>query len=377
VNAAAPAPLSPEDFAGWRRLRETVGVVDFSGRGVLHLSGPDGPDFLQGLVTNDVAALPDGRGCGAAILTPLGRVFALLAVFRAGPDALYLFLQARGAGPVADFLERYRFNEVVEIADLTAEVVWLSLQGPEAPAAAAEVFGDGAVPDAWGFRLASFAGRSARVARLDEAGVPGVHVLVHASAGGSLREALERAAAARGGGGASPRAWDVLRVEAGVPWQGVDVDEAVLPMEAGLHGILSETKGCYIGQETVARALVQGRTNWSLWRLRLPAGSGVQPGQELRVREKPRPVVRVRSVVASPAAGAPVALGYVHRDAARPGDVTLLDGDREIRARLEPLGPSDGSADAAAPGPSRADALAGAGEAAGGPRRGPGDGGAA
>jgi folate-binding protein YgfZ len=342
LSAAAPdrpAPLPPEDLAGWRRLRETVGVVDFSGRGVLNLSGPDGPEFLQGLVTNDVAALADGRGCGAAILTPLGRVFAVLAVFRAGRDALCLLLQSRGAGPVADFLERYRFNELVEIGDLTSEVAWLSLQGPRAAEAARAVLGADAVPDPWGFRLAAFGGRTARVARMDEAGVPGIHVLVHESAGAPLREALESAASARGGGPASRLAWDVLRVEAGVPWQGVDVDEAVLPMEAGLHPVLSETKGCYIGQETVARALVQGRTNWSLWRLRLPRDAAIRPGQELRGRGKPRPVVRVRSVVVSPADG-PIALAYVHRDAARPGEVTLLDEGREIPVRLEPLAPA-------------------------------------
>ena len=332
-----PTPLSAEDLAGYRRLRETVGVVDFSGRGVLHLSGPDGPEFLQGLVTNDVAALADGRGCGAAILTPLGRVFAMLAVFRAAPDALYLLLQARGAGAVADFLERYRFNELVEIGDLTGEVAWLSLQGPEAPAAAREVCGPDATPEPWGFRSFSFGGRTARVARLDEAGTPGIHVLVHGSAAPSLHEALGRAAAARGGGPASLAAWEVLRVEAGTPWQGADVDEGVLPMEAGLHPILSETKGCYIGQETVARSLVQGRTNWSLWRLRLPPEGGVRPGQKLPSREKPRPVVRIRSVVASPAAGGPIALAYVHRDAARPGPATLLDGDRELQVRMEPL----------------------------------------
>jgi folate-binding protein YgfZ len=152
-----------------------------------------------------------------------------------------------------------------------------------------------------------------------------------------LHEALGRAAAARGGGPASLDAWEVLRVEAGTPWQGADVDEGVLPMEAGLHPILSETKGCYIGQETVARSLVQGRTNWSLWRLRLPPEGGVRPGQKLPSREKPRPVVRIRSVVASPAAGGPIALAYVHRDAARPGPATLLDGDRELEVRMEPL----------------------------------------
>ncbi|MBA2564080.1 MAG: hypothetical protein H0V09_01490 [Gemmatimonadetes bacterium] len=342
---------SADSTAGYGHIRETVGLLDFSSRGILHLAGAEGADFLQGLVTNDVLKLRDGESCPAAILTPVGKIFAMLEIVRAGADALYLLLQDGSGARVVDFLERYRFNELVEIADLSADMGWLSLQGPAAPAAAGATFGDAQVPGPRGFHSFAFGERTVRIARFDEVGVPGVHVLVRRSGLDTLREVLDRAAAEQGGGPASLDAWHACRVEAGVPWQGAELDESVLPMEAGLRAILDDHKGCYIGQETVARALVQGRTNWNLWGLRLPRDSGVSPGDELRGTVKQRPVVRVRSVVRSPSSPEPLALGFVHREVAQAGPLTVKAEAGEIEVVLERLPFPESGAPGAAPPP--------------------------
>ncbi|HEY7461471.1 MAG TPA: hypothetical protein VIC59_06320 [Gemmatimonadota bacterium] len=318
------------------RIRRSVALIDFDGRGAVHLAGPDGREFLQGLVTSDVSRLEDGQGRSAAVLTATGKVFAMLEVFRASSDALYALLQDDGGPRVVEFLERYRFSEMVEIADLSAELAWLSLQGPAAPAAAEAVCGAGGLEPRH-FRALPYGDLTLRVARLDEVGVPGVHFLIRRDGGEALRAALARSAAALGGGPASVEAWHVCRVEAGIPWMGAELDESVLPMDAGLLGILDLAKGCYIGQEVVSRGIVQGRPNWGLWGLRGSAGSGLLPGQELRGVERNRPLARVRSVARSPVTGELLALAFVHREAARPGPLPLRRDDEQIEVVVEQL----------------------------------------
>ncbi len=318
------------------RIRRSVALIDFDGRGAIHLAGPEGREFLQGLVTSDVSRLEDGQGRSAAVLTATGKVFAMLEVFRAAPDALYALLQDDDGARVVEFLERYRFSEMVEIADLSAELSWLSLQGPAALVAAEAVCGVGDL-DPHRFRALPYGDLTLRVFRFDELGIPGVHFLIRRDRGEALRAALARAAAELGGGPASVEAWHVCRVEAGIPWVGAELDETVLPMDAGLLGILDLAKGCYIGQEVVSRGIVQGRPNWGLWGLRASPGSGLLPGQELRGVERNRPLARVRSVARSPVTGELLALAFVHREAARPGPLPLRRDDGEVDVVVEQL----------------------------------------
>jgi folate-binding protein YgfZ len=374
ASQARPAAAGPEQGVGpgYARIRDTVGVLEFS-RGVLRLSGAEALDFLQGLVTNDLARLADGQGCPAAMLTPTGRIFAMVSVFRMTPADVLVLLQTPDAARVVEHLERYHFTEDVEISDLSGDTAWLSLQGPLAPTLAESMLGARSMPLPFGIltldgplpasaeesesEARSDAGSEAaqtdtasaqaaedgaakpedlRIVWLDEVGVPAIHLLIERAAAAGLRRRLERKALELGGGLASIEDWNVCRVEAGVPWQGSELDETILPMEAGLDPLLSHEKGCYIGQEVVARATVQGKTNWSLWRVLVSSGGSVEPGAELRIAEKPRPVVRIRSVVSSPAFGRPLALAYVHRAAARPGPLILLGEQGQITAELDP-----------------------------------------
>jgi folate-binding protein YgfZ len=323
----------PADYA---RLCSSVALIEFPERGVLHLAGPDGREFLQGLVTSDVQKLADGRGGQAAILTPVGKISALLDVFRAAPDVLCLLLQDDGGPHVLELLERYRFNETVEMTDLSGALTWLSLQGPEAGVAAEAACGVGELAP-HDFRSVPWRDASLRVARLDEAGVPGIHLLIRTDRAPALRAALARAVGERGGGPAGLAAWHACRVEAGVPWMGAELDESVLPMDAGLLPILDLEKGCYLGQEVVSRGIVQGRPNWGLWGLRVPPAAGVAPGQDLSGVERNRSVARVRSMARVPGSGDLLALAFVHREAARPGPLRVRGPAGEIEVRVEEL----------------------------------------
>lgn len=336
-----------------RLLRASVGLLAFDDRGIVRVSGADGATFLQGLVTGDLRLLEPGRGLDTLFLSPTGKVLARAAVFRDGADALLLLLQTSAAA-LMDLLDRYHFAEDVVIADLSAETDWFALHGPAAPAAVAEALGDDAVPEPWSLRSVPFGEHGARVARTDELGVPGLQVLLRRTPAltPELRGRLEESVRERNGGVVSRETWDVARVEAGLPWMGAELDDSVLPMEAGLHALLDGAKGCYVGQEVVARAQVQGRTNWSLWGVRLPDALDVPRGpRELAGIERPRAVLRLRSVVHDPETGGRIALAFVHREVARPGPLRVRDADGgELEVRLEPLPFAGAGREAVVPG---------------------------
>jgi folate-binding protein YgfZ len=260
----------------------------------------------------------------------------MLEVFRVASDALLLLLQDDGGPRVVELLERYRFNEMVEMTDLSGALTWLSLQGPEAGAVADAACRVGRLAHGE-FRSVPWDDASVRVVRLDEAGVPGMHLLIRGDRAPVLREALLRLARERGGGTASLAAWHACRVEAGVPWMGAELDESVLPMEAGLLPILDLEKGCYIGQEVVSRGIVQGRTNWGLRGLRVPPAAGVVPGQDLLGLERDRPVARVRSMARVPNSRDLLALAFVHREAAGPGPLRARVEGGEVEVEVEAL----------------------------------------
>ena len=296
-------------------LRGGAGLVDLSAREVVRVTGPDRVSFLQGMVTQDVEGLPEGAVADAALLTAKGAMVADARVLKL-PDALLLLVEP-GLGPVAlEFLNRYLISEDAELADASGDLGQLALVGPGAEALAARVFG---LP----------AGEPGKLRRLDSAEgggwvmpqgllLPGVDVLV---AAGALPGVFERLLEA----GASPvgfSALEVLRIERGTPRYGPDMDEKTIPLEANLQRALHYQKGCYIGQEVIARATFRGHVNRQLVGFRF-AGSLPAPRTELFSGE--RRVGWVTSAVESPRLGA-IGLGYAHRDVAQPGTELALAG---------------------------------------------------
>jgi tRNA-modifying protein YgfZ len=304
---------------GYRALTEGCGLVDRSERGKLALTGPEAKAFLQGQVTNDVEALEPGRGCYAAFLTPKGKMLGDLRILDFG-DELLLDTERVALQELFNMIRRYKLGSDVELHKRTVQMGLLSLAGPEAR----RVAGVDRLGSAEHDNVRSeVGGHAVRLVATDV----GVDVFCAAEATADVRAALESA----GAEAVPEQAAEVLRVERGRPRYGVDIDEGVIPQEAGLNErAVSFTKGCYVGQETVARLFYRGKPNRHLRGLRLSAP--VATGEALRLGEKQ--VGHVGSVVVSPVNG-PIALALVRREAA-PGD-TLAVGDGDATAEVVDL----------------------------------------
>jgi tRNA-modifying protein YgfZ len=295
----------------YRTITEGCGLLDRSERGKLALTGADARSFLQGQVTNDVEGLSPGFGCYAAFLTPKGKMLGDLRILDAGDEVL-LDTERVALQGLFNMIRQFSIGYDVDLHKRTLERGLLSLIGPEAAAIAGAV---DLPADEHSHALVSVrpAGITARAIRTDV----GVDLLFEAGALEALRTALEDAGAVP----VSEAAAEVLRVERGRPRYGIDLDESVIPQEAGLNErAVSFTKGCYVGQETVARLYYRGKPNRQLRGLRLsgPASSGDELLFEGGV------VGRVTSVAQSPRFGQ-IALALVRREA--PPGTQVVAGD--------------------------------------------------
>jgi tRNA-modifying protein YgfZ len=310
--------LTVELDAQYRQLREECGLLDRSERGVLHITGPDAAEYLQGQLTNDVEALEPGEGQYAALLDRKGHMQGDMRVLRERADAILLDTEPEALSAVLRHLTMYSVGREVEVADRTAELAILSLIGPRS----GEVAGTaGAIENACeGTSVHGFRCLSVGTAN-------GLDLIVDAEHAPPLREALLGAGAVA----VSPAAAEILRIEAGVPRFGAEMGTETMPAEAGIvEDAVSFTKGCYIGQETVARLHYKGRPNRHLRGLRLSAPA--QPGAALHLGEKE--VGRLGSVAVSPALG-PVGLAILRREA-EPG-AKLAVGEDGVTGRVVDL----------------------------------------
>ena len=290
-DAAGPAP-PPDDIAARFGLAHR-----FRRAAVLAVSGPDRESFLQGQLTQDVRGLRPGDARPAAGLTPKGKLL-YAGWLVAEPERLLLVLPGQEAASILAHLARYAAFQQAAVHDLTPERLLLGLYGPGAAALAAP----------------------AETARL-----PAEREI----AGGLLapadrRDALESALRAARSVPISRATAEVLRVEAGRPRFGTDADATNLVDEVGLGDAVSSTKGCYVGQEVVARLRTYGRVSRRLVGFRFPNG-GVAPGARFADPEKPaHELARVTSVVSSPRLGS-IGLGMASRDVPD-GHVLATDG---------------------------------------------------
>ena len=318
-------------------------------RGRLWLAGSDRLSYLQGLLTNDTRALGPGQGCYAAYLTPQGRMIADMRLYEM-EDGLLMTVPAPAAAALRDRFDSLVFAEDVRVEDRTAALAQIGLHGPGAAAAAERALGaPGAVTPLAAFhhRRLPFGDATIVVASTDELG-GGLDLFVEAPLAAPLREALGAAGAVA----VAAAVAEVLRVEAGVPEFGVDMDEETIPLEAGIEArAVSFTKGCYVGQEVIVRVLHrgQGRVARRLVGLTIgdvdPSASSV-PAAGATLRAEGRDVGRLTSAVRSPALDHVVALGYVHRDFTLPGTrLFVMHGGATLSAIVtnRPFVPTDRS----------------------------------
>jgi tRNA-modifying protein YgfZ len=311
-------PTTIELDAQYRQLREDCGLLDRSTRGKLTAAGAEAAEFLQGQLTNDVEGLAPGEGRYAALLDRKGHIQSDMRVLRSSLEEIWLDTEPEALERTRRHLDTYKIGRDVEIADRTAERAILSLIGPRS----AELAGTAVLPE--------HASQEVRVAIVECLAVgtrAGLDLIAAAADAEPLREALAAAGAVEVG----PEAAEILRIEAGTPRFGAEMNTETMPAEAGIvEEAVDFAKGCYIGQEPVARLHYKGRPNRHLRGLQLSAL--VEPGCPLRLGEKE--VGRLGSACVSPAHG-PIGLAIVRREA-EAGD-ELAVGEDGVTARVVDL----------------------------------------
>jgi tRNA-modifying protein YgfZ len=354
MAAADTATLASE----YATVTKRCGLVDRSERGKLALTGAGAVEFLNGQVTNELVGMKPGEGCYAAFLTHKGKMLGDLRILAAGedpegaPDELLLDTERGALQALFDMIRRFKVGYEVELHKRTIERSLFSLIGPQADEIAGRAF-EARSASASGPQQADWmtldrvrsdpsdsgsggpsAGEHAHwLVKLEAIPVRlirtevGLDVLFESSAGEAVRSALAQGGAVE----VSEAAAEIVRVEHGRPRYGIDLDESTIPQEAGLNErAVSFTKGCYVGQETVARLHYRGKPNRYLRGLRLSAPADT--GAELRLGE--RSVGHLASSVVSPRLGA-IGLALVRREAA-PGD-TIAVGDHGAGAVVSEL----------------------------------------
>lgn len=322
-------------------LRDSAALLDDTDRVVLLIRGADAREHFGGLVTNHVEALEPGRALYAFMLTPKGRPVAEMRVLAREPEdgdeVLWADLPAACAEAAVDHLGRYLPPRLASSEALDS-VARLAVVGPDAGEAlrSAGVEGLPREPLTASDTELPGPGAAATVVRREPIEGPGYDLYLPAASLREAGDALDRAVREVGGRAAGPGAREIWRVERGIPAYGAEIDTGVLPQETGQGDrAVDHEKGCYTGQEVVARIHHRGKVNRHLRGLR-PAGdptSPVGPGDELFAEGRSR--ATVTSAVRSPRLG-PLALGYVRRELG-PGDALAPEPDGDPSWRVEEL----------------------------------------
>lgn len=319
------------EMSEYSALHNGALVFDRSDRFRIRISGDKAADLVTGMVTNDVASLQPGEGQYAAALSPKGKIVADLRIF-AMEDSLLIDTARESADAWGQMVRKYINPRAAPYHDVSDELADVALFGPSARKILVQMGLDdkaAALPYAHVRLETGEAGVT--VARVPEMDLDGYEIFVPAAAAPALRERL-LAAGARAGGNDT---WEIARVESGRPRFGMDMDENTLPQEANFDelGAISYTKGCYIGQETVARIHFRGHVNRFLRRLRFVARPAPPRGTEL-LDDDGKSVGDVRSVALSPRLGG-VGIGMVRREVAAGTTLRAKWPDGECAVQVE------------------------------------------
>jgi folate-binding protein YgfZ len=295
-------------------------IVDRSGQGKVVITGTDRLSFLHALLTNDIARLAKGTGTYSAYLTPQGRMISDMRVIETG-DRIVLDVEGAVAAPLAERFDKLIFAEDVQVQNVSDELAEIGVHGPSA----ADV-----VERATGISVARLENQYDNIGSLagpitlvrdDSLGLRGFDLYVPRQGANHLRAKLADAGAME----ASPETAELLRIEAGRPRFGIDMDTETIPLEAGIEDrAISFTKGCYVGQEVIIRVMHRGHGRVARRLVGLLIDDGAVPSRGDVILAGEKGVGEITSAAESPLMGSPIALGYVQRDYATPGMQLLI-----------------------------------------------------
>jgi folate-binding protein YgfZ len=304
--------------AGLQAALTSWAVADRSDLTRLRADGPDFLDLLHRLSTGDVRRLEPGAGAATVVTTAKGRIVDRLLVHRVREDQVLALGSSGRGGALLAHLARFTFAERTGLSDETGKTAQLALVGPGARDAAASA--GLPVPAPMGAAEATWGGIAVTVLGEDGTSAEGVSLVGERAHTERLREAVLAL-----GPGLEPAELEAWRILRGLPGPG-ELDAERNPLEAGLWDDVSFTKGCYVGQEVVARLKTYDKVVRTRVTLVLPAGSTVPPaGAALRQGE--RVVGAITSAVLPPGSGAPIAMGYLRRELASAGVPVAVEWD--------------------------------------------------
>lgn len=298
---------------GYQALSRGAVLFDRTDRTRMRVSGAKAAELVNGMVTSDVSALTPGRGQYSAALTAKGKIVADPRIF-AVEGGIFLDVNAAASRGWREMAGKYINPRIAPYSDVTADTAQLTIAGSAASAILASVLGADAPAlkslEPFSHVTANHGGAKAMIVRTPEISADCYDLIVPAAVAESLRAKITAAGSVEG----TRDLWTILRIEAGRPEWGMDMDDTTLPQEALLDalGAISFTKGCYIGQEVVARIHFRGHVNKLLRKLRFVTSSLPQKGAAV-VNDAGDVVGDVRSTAVSPKCGG-IALGMIRRE---------------------------------------------------------------
>ena len=332
ATQAGHLALAADTALAHRAAREGAALFERSGSTLVEVTGTERLAYLNGLATNKLVDMEPGHAARSFLLVPTkGRVLADFMACETGV-ATWLECQGGSAATVLELLAKYYFGQDVTFTDRSAEWRVLALVGPDAGRILTGVAQDIPPAEERTHEENRIGDATVRALKWSDAGPPGWHLWVPAEAIDTARQAILEAGAVPG----SDAAWTLLQIESGVAAFGRELGEDVIPLEAPTEDAIDHAKGCYPGQEVIARLHVRGRPARHLKGLRFEGAEPPPPGAILDAVDKPGVAVVTASAV-SPELGA-VALAYVHRDYCAPG-TRLTSGAHSAEVAELPLIP--------------------------------------
>jgi folate-binding protein YgfZ len=311
---------------------DACALIDRSVLGRIVATGPDFLDLLQRLGTGDVRALATGDGRPTILTTAKGRMVERAFVHALGVPGVLAVVGPAAAPPALAHLARYTFAEKTGLEDRTGTTCQLALVGPRAQAALGSAGFER--PEPFGSKAVDYEGSPVWILGEDGLTGDGYSVVAPLDLGPSLWHGLQLAVLKEGGRAAGDQAAEAWRVLRGIPASGHEITEDANPLEAGLRDSVSFAKGCYVGQEVVARLNTYDKVARTLVGLTFPtAASTPAIGATLFFQDEA--VGRVTTAIASPDRPEPIALAYLKRRVAEPGlELAVGAPDSTLRARM-------------------------------------------
>jgi len=313
-----------------KHVRNKMGIVDLTGRGKLKISGKDHLKLLQGMLTNDMIKLEAGKGNYAIALTVKGKMLADIRVFKFS-DFIFFDLEPGINIILGEHLTKFKLSYKVDIDDLTGHYSHFHICGPQSAEFLDSIFKlTTAGLNEYDFETLQFNETEIYIIKINRTGETGFDLIADIECSNLLWKNLLREQRKSDLIPFGKIAFNSMRIEAGIPVFGIDMDENTIPIEAGLWNALDFEKGCYIGQEVIARIKYRGRVNWHLTGFESRDKTDIPEGSRVYNENKDKEIGRITSSTFSEVLGKSIALGYIRREYMKNGQFVLINSTEKL-----------------------------------------------